>query len=191
MNRYIPTGYSLIAKDERFGFEVWGKTDPRIVAIAFGGKRSKPDWHFQFQSMERLHQKISESLSGYMAWQESKEKRAAQRKAPHDVKVGDLFRCSWGYDQTNIDYFECTAVHGAMIEIRAVAQEREETEFMQGKCVPMRGEYIGEPMRKRVSMAGGEPSVSIYSFASAYRLKPAATVLGAPVYGSDHWTAYA
>ena len=23
------------------------------------------------------------------------------------VKVGDIFSCSWGYDQTNIDFYKC------------------------------------------------------------------------------------
>jgi|TARA_R110000772_G_scaffold254416_1_gene370397 hypothetical protein len=23
------------------------------------------------------------------------------------VKIGDIFKCSWGYDQTNVDFFKC------------------------------------------------------------------------------------
>lgn len=190
-NRYIPSGYSLIAKDERFGFEVYGMTEPRIVAIAFGGKRSKPDWHYRFQSVERLYQKIEETLKGFMAWEERKQKQKTERNADHDVKVGDIFRCSWGYDQTNVDHYEVTRVMGKMVEIREIAQMREETGFMQGKCVPHAGKYIGEPMRKRVKMHSGEPSIAIASYASAYRLKPVATVAGTKVYDSAHWTAYA
>jgi hypothetical protein len=35
LHRYIPQGYELIAKDERFGFEVYGQLTPRIVAICY------------------------------------------------------------------------------------------------------------------------------------------------------------
>ena len=193
--RYIPKHYTLIAKDERYGFEVHGIIDngpgSRTVAIAFGGKRSKPDWHFRFKDEARLHAKIEETLRGYMEWQDRKAEYKAKRNAPHDVKIGDVFKCSWGYDQTNVDFYECTAVLGAMIEIREIAQDSMETLSMQGECVPMRGQFKGEPMRKRVSMTGGDPSVKIHSFASAYRMKPIATVAGAPVYKSSHWTAYA
>ena len=70
--RYIPKHYTLIAKDERFGFEVHGIIGPRTVAIAFGGKRSKPDWHFRFKDEARLHAKIEETLRGYMEWQDRK-----------------------------------------------------------------------------------------------------------------------
>jgi len=191
LHRYIPQGYELIAKDERFGFEVYGMLSSRIVAICYSGKRSKSDWHFRFQDEKRLHAKIEESLAGLIDWQERKEKRKVDRSRPHDVKVGDVFRCSWGYDQTNIDFYEVTKVLGAMVEVREVGQMSEETGFMSGECVPEKGRYIGEPMRKKVSMAGHEPSISIYSFANAYRIKPVATVANKPVYGSSHWTAYA
>lgn len=189
---YVPSGYTLYAKDERYGFEVYASTGAqRLCAMAFGGKRSKPDWHYSFRDQARLDTKVAETLAGFMAWQDRKAKEKAQRLAPHDVKVGDLFRCSWGYDQTNIDYYECTAVSGQMIELTPIAQESEETGFMQGECVPLPGAYIGKPMRKKVSMAGGEPAVRIYSFASAYRMKPVAKIADKPLYEASRWTAYA
>lgn len=189
--RYIPSGYSLFAKDERYGFEVYATLSPRIVAIAYGGKRTKPDWHYRFKDEAGLHKQIENTLRGFMQSAELKAEWKAKRNAPHDVKVGDVFRCSWGYDQTNIDYYECTAVLGQMIEIRAIAQEAEEAGFMQGQCVPVPGKFIGGAMRKKVSMSGGDPAVRIESYCSAYRMKPVAKVLDKPVYESSHWTAYA
>jgi hypothetical protein len=191
MERITPTGYQLIAKDERYGFEVWGTMEPRIVAMSFGGKRSKPDWHYRFKDMARLQAQIASTLDGFMQHDERKAERKAKAAAPHDVKIGDIFRSSWGYDQTNIDYYECTQVIGAMIEIRAIAQLIEETDHMQGKCTPSKGHYIGEPMRKKVNNYNGEPSVKIYSFASAYRVKPIAVIESMPIYAESHWTAYA
>ncbi len=40
-----------------------------------------------------------------------RKERAAQRKADNEgildkVKVGDVFSCSWGYEQTNVDFFQ-------------------------------------------------------------------------------------
>lgn len=189
--RYIPSGYELIAKDERYGFEVYATLSPRIVAICFGGKRTKPDWHYRFQSMERLHARISESLNGYIEWQERKAKQKAERNKPHNVKIGDVFRCSWGYDQTNIDYYEVTKVIGAMVEICEIGQMSEETGFMSGECVPETGRYIGKPMRKKVSMYGDSPSIRITSFSSAYRIEPVARIADKPVFAASHWTAYA
>lgn len=192
---YIPSTYKLIAKDERFGFEVWGliNNEPgnRTVAAAFGGKRTKPDWHFRFQNEARLMAKIEETLSGFMQWDERKAKRKAERSRPHNVQVGDVFRCSWGYDQTNIDFYEVTKVLGAMVEVCEIGQMSEETLSMQGECVPAVGQYIGKPMRKKVNMCGDDASIRIYSFASAYKMKPLAKIGDKAVYESSHWTAYA
>jgi hypothetical protein len=196
--RYIPSGYELIAKDERYGFECWGNLNVitnsgkhAIYAIAYGGKRTKSDWHYRFKDESSLQRQIEQTLRGYMQSAELKAEWKAKRNAPHDVKVGDIFKCSWGYDQTNIDFYECIAVLGQMIEIREIAQDSMETLSMQGECVPMQGAFIGEPMRKRVSMGGGEPSVRIQSYCSAYRMKPLATIGNKPVFASSHWTAYA
>lgn len=188
---YIPKGYELIAKDERFGFEVWGIMSPRIVAMAFGGKRSKPDWHFRFNDQSRLNAKITETLDGFMDREDRKQKLKEKRNAPHDVKIGDVFRCSWGYDQTNIDFYQVTQVKGAFIHVRPIAQMSEETMSMQGECVPMINEFIGDEMRKKVSMWNDDASIRINSFSNAYRMKPLAMIGNKPVYQSSHWTAYA
>ena len=188
---YIPKGYELIAKDERFGFEVWGIMSPRIVAMAFGGKRSKPDWHFRFNDQSRLNAKITETLDAFMDREDRKQKLKEKRNAPHDVKIGDVFRCSWGYDQTNIDFYQVTQVKGAFIHVRPIAQMSEETMSMQGECVPMINEFIGDEMRKKVSMWNDDASIRINSFSNAYRMKPLAMIGNKPVYQSSHWTAYA
>ena len=190
--RYIPKGYELIAKDERFGFEVYAQRAPRLVAMAFGGKRSKPDWHYLSKDETRLHAKIEETLRALMASDVAKAERKAERARSHDVKVGDIFRCSWGYDQTNIDYYEVTRVIGErMVEITPIAQEREETHYMQGECVPVPGKYTGDPQRKKVQMYSSGPSIRIASYASAYRIDPVAKIGDKPLYAASHWTAYA
>ena len=191
IHRYVPAGYELIAKDERFGFEVYATLSPRIVAICYSGKRSKSDWHYRFQDEKRLHNQIEQSLKGLMEWEERKAKRKADRNKPHNVKIGDVFRCSWGYDQTNNDYYEVTSIIGQMVEICEIGQMSEETGFMSGECVPETGRYIGKPMRKKVSMSGDSPSIKIHSFANAYRIEPVARIADKPVFAASHWTAYA
>lgn len=190
--RWIPQGYTLHAKDERYGFEVYSiNKDGKMYAIAYGGKRTKCDWHYRFKDESSLKNKIDETLQGFMAWDERKAKYKAERNAPHDVKVGDIFRCSWGYDQTNVDFYQCTKVIGAFVEIREIGQMSEETMSMQGECVPCVDSFKGDPMRKKVVTYGEEPAVRIYSFASAYRMKPLAKIGDKAVYASSHWTAYA
>lgn len=52
----------------------------------------------------------------------SKEKTAAQPKAnKYGVKVGDLFYASWGWEQTNVDFFQVVALVGeSSVRVREV-----------------------------------------------------------------------
>ncbi len=190
--RYIPTGYTLHTdrpdlEVTAYSAEVRGK----ICGMCFVGKGGKPAWHFIFRSAERLSEKIAETISGREMSIAAKAERKAARSKPTDVAVGDVFRSSWGYDQTNIDYYEVTRVVGAhTVEVRKIGCMSEETAWAQGRSVPAKGEYIGEPMTKRIQSYDGEPYFKVASYANAYRMKPT-NVGGVNVYESSAWTAYA
>lgn len=195
--RHIPTGYALIAKDERFGFEVHGgEMAGKWFAICFRGKAVKPAWHYSFRTEERLRANIEETLRNEMEAADRKAKRSAEKKAAcasHDVKAGDVFRCSWGYDQTNIDYYQIVSVSGQMATVRAIGEISEETAWAQGKSAPRAGHFIGDPFRVRIQKwsMDSEPYFKVTSFSNAYRMKPVAIVANVPIYESSRWTAYA
>ena len=208
---YIPTSYVLLVADKALGLEIY--RDPALpVAMAFAGKRAKPDWHYRYASEDRLATKIAEYTESINRYAKAKiEKREAVKKWKHDVKVGDIFRSSWGYEQTNIDYYEVTKLIGAhYAEIREICQERTQTESMQGDCVPVPGKYVTEPdytaekvngvyprkeiepRRVRIQGSGtSEPHFKVASYASAYRIKPVAEIAGVKCFAASHWTAYA
>lgn len=41
-------------------------------------------------------------------------------------KIDDVISSSWGYDQTNVDFYKVIAVKGSMIEIRQLSAETKE-----------------------------------------------------------------
>jgi hypothetical protein len=43
--------------------------------------------------------------------------------APPNPKVGDILYSSWGYDQTNIDYYQVVKVSKASVWIRSIGKE--------------------------------------------------------------------
>lgn len=189
---YVPKSYVKVdLTDLPEGCELF--RDPTAPTLmAFGGRRSKPDWHYRFRTEEGLLQKIKEWADGLRSRAQQNAARKAERSKPHDIRVGDIFRCSWGYDQTNIDYYECIALKGKrQIVIRQIGLQSVETLSLQGECSPVPGSFIGEAMTKTVSTNSDQPSVKIYSFANAYRIKPMAEISGKKLYPVDHWTAYA
>jgi len=107
---------------------------------------------------------------------EDKEKAAAARAA---MKPGDILVTCWGYDQTNVEFYEVLRVKGSMATVREVAQERRETGYMSGDCVPVPGRYLerSEELTRRIG---------------PYGLKIKNYITARPWDGTArHWTGYA
>lgn len=194
--RHIPSGYQLVAKDERCGFEVYGIESPTVIALCFAGKATKPMWHYRFKDIARRNAQIEQTLKNIMEVKEYKEKKREEHRiasANHDVKSGDIFRCSWGYDQTNIDYYQIISVAGQMATICAIGCDSEETGFMQGESVPRIDHFIGDPFKAKIQRFNldSEPYFTVNSFSNASRMKPVAVIGNKPVFNASHWTAYA
>ena len=84
------------------------------------------------------------------------------------VNVGDIFVCSWGYDQTNIDYYKVLEVKNKSVVISAIGQDRNYTGHMQGECNPLPDVVIGEPKTKRILPNGDSVSLKMTSYSWAY-----------------------
>lgn len=189
---YEVTGYTLHTALPDLGLEVYTKPlqGDAVIAKAFRGRAAKPAWFYKFNSAADLETYIGREIESRKQHAEYKAKLKAERNQPADVAVGDIFEASWGYDQTNIDYYQVTRVIGPVtIEVRKIGAVRWETGLDQGRCVPAPDNFIGSPMRKRVQSYNGEASIRIASYCYAYRMKP--VVDGVPAYASSHWTAYA
>ena len=194
-SRWIPESYVQIAKDEALGLEVWGDWK-MLVAVGYSGKRMKPDMNYRYGNIERMKKQIEEYVAEVKKSAEYKAKRKAEKlEANRNVKpeIGDILKASWGYDQTNIDYYEVVAVKNQMIDVRKIGQIREYDGYDCGKCAPVPGEYIGEANRyKAQSGYGGNGYyIKIASYAHANKMEPIAEVAGVKVYQPSYWSSYA
>lgn len=169
----------------------FGGVDTMVFAlIAFSGTSAKPDLHYVYRSPEDREKAINNWLEGLRRRKAWKDERKAAKKvtseAPNPAKVGDILVSSWGYDQTNIDWYEVVEVVGKnTVVIREIAATSQETAWCQGNCSPVKGRFVGEAKKVRVNKgASGGYSVKINSFAWAhYEARGEAA--------SRHWTAYA
>jgi len=135
-------------------------------AIGFHGKAQKPDFHHRFRDADRRAQHIAGYLAGRKEWADIKRRWKKERQTPHTLKVGDILSAMWGYDQTNVDYYQVTRVVGPYsVEIRQIAAKSgPETGFMTAYCSADPGNFVGEPMVKRANHTN---CVRITSYASA------------------------
>ena len=142
--------------------------DGNPCAIAFHGKAQKPDWHYQFVNIEQRDRRIKDLVDGRRAHAERKAKRAAEQKKPHGLNVGDILVSSWGYDQTNVDWYEVVGVKGASINIQPVSSTVTESGEGYDHVAPLPGETYGRVRTKRPTRFGDTVAVKISSFAYAY-----------------------
>lgn len=194
--RYIPEGYELSWDDQDLGIQVYYKNTPCISAICFVGRAIKPTWHYRFKDGQQRINEVARTFKNVAERAEYKAARkakAAEAQANHGVKVGDVFRSSWGYDQTNVDYYQVVAVGNKTATFCKIAQLAESNGYLQGDCVPALNQFIGKPFKKLIQKSSTESSayIKIYSFANAYKIEPVAVVADKPIYESSHWTAYA
>lgn len=189
--RHIPAGYLLCYIHETTGLAVYScEARGKVVAMAFAGRGTKPIWHYIFSSAERLTEKIQSQVKSLEAHKAMIAERRKARFQPHGLVGGEVLRTSWGYEQTNVEYYEVVGVRGQMIELREIAQTRTEEGYLCGKTQPVPGAYIGEAFSRRVSMSGGSPSVKIHQSATAYLEQPFTMSGGKPVYKERYWSSY-
>lgn len=184
----IPSGAERDPRSSEAGEAYSYGKDGKVYAIAFWGSAGRPLWHYRFRDEADRAERLRQFFKGLAENAAYKEKRVAERKAaPRGLEVGDILVSSWGYDQTNVDYYEVTKLIGARnVEIRPIGGESDGG-YDRGQCVPVPGKFTGEPMVK-VARNG---YVSVRGFTSAHKIEPVAVVAGKKVYPSNYWSSYA
>lgn len=171
-----------------------GCRSERFTAVGFSGKRGLPDFNCIFKTKEARQKFVSEWLERLRDRAERKAanraEAAAKRAAGHQLAVGDVLEASWGYEQTNVDYYQVTALIGkCMVEIREIGRRAEATGYLQGDCVPAKNQFKGDAMRRRVCEGGR--SVKIESWGIwAHKIEPK-KVGGMEVFPVSSFSSYA
>jgi hypothetical protein len=107
-----------------------------------------------------------------------KQKRMDAKKNYQTIsKPGTIFCHSWGWEQTNIDYYQVVEVLGRttviiqQITTKILPHEKEGYSSMSGMAVPVPDAFTkdSKPMKKRVSKSGteGQEYISMNSYSSA------------------------
>lgn len=173
---WIPKEYDekIIACDG--GIEIYTRTFENYnglgyVAVGWKGKAVKPTFHFKFASVERMKAYIEKFISDYKDSLKRKADKKAEAKAKkaaaaEAVNVGDIYYCSWGYDQTNVDFYKVIAKRGHKVTLIEVGSRvvADHTTYENVVAVPLA--HIGEPFDKMVNEYG---SFRISSFSCAHK----------------------
>ncbi len=68
-----------------------------------------------------------------------------------EIQPGTIFVSLWGYDQTNVDFFEVISATAKTVQLRPIAKNRgPESRYMSDEVTPRPGEYIGGAFRRKL-----------------------------------------
>lgn len=111
--------------------------------VGFAGKAEKPSINWTIRNVKELERTIAEFFASRKGREDRAEKNRAERKAfAHSVTVGDIYRTSWGYDQTNVEFFEVVEVKGKYAILREIESASSDDGKGSERCVPQSGAFV-------------------------------------------------
>ncbi|MGS0621257.1 hypothetical protein [Xanthomonas oryzae] len=150
----------------------------RIIVTEFHGKSLKLD-RYSFRSQAAADAEISRFIERRQRVADAHAERRAEAKRPHTLAVGAVLVSSYGYEQTNVDFYQVVAVQNRTVTLRELVQDRQDTGHMSGTTTPVPGQYTkAEPIRKRVNPRNGV-KLSSSSYAHPWDGRP------------KYWSSYA
>lgn len=148
--------YEKIVDDKTGSFVFVSKDPERITAVAFYPKATRNSaWHYKFKSEEDRKKYIDDWFVKQADRELSKQQWRAERTQKKtaeilNLKVGDVLVDSWGYDQTNIDFYQVVKTGQKSFVIRKIASKRAEDSGRgyDVAVMPDIDNFIGEPQVK-------------------------------------------
>ena len=135
-------------------------------------------FRFRYINEENMIKHLERDIKSRFLQIEIKNKEKAERKERQkvereNVKVGDIFVDSWGYEQTNIDAYEVVEKPTkATVILKSIDIEHiKETSWCSDIVKPIKGSYISEDIKKRLN----GNSIKMSSFSSAYKVNESDT----------------
>ena len=129
----------------------------------------KPLQHHAFDSVEERKKYLDAVITKQIADKEREdaELKARRDKAIEKYVVGAVLYSSWGYEQTNIDFYQILEVKGITLTLQPIRQNRTYSRDDSGKCTAIKDDFFGDKFKARINK-WGRVKITEYSNASIY-----------------------
>ena len=143
-----------------------GKAAGKLYAIVFQGKAAKPLWYHTFSSEAGRDAYIERTVKTRKdVIQRAQARKELQQQFQHTFKVGDILYASWGYDQTNIDFFQVVGTTEKTVSVREIDSKTVGGSQGTDYVMPVPDHFTGPVISRRPNPQG---SLAIKSFIYAY-----------------------
>jgi hypothetical protein len=134
--------------------------------------------NYRFANEEQRTRWLEERIAGIKSHDDRIAKRKAERKAfKSPAKIGDILTSSWGYDQTNIDFYQVIKTTDKSVVIREIYKKLIENDgYGSDMVMPSKDSFKGDEMTKLVKPSyngiGYYVNINSYAFADVWDGKP-------------------
>jgi len=123
--------------------------------VAFRGKQGKPfvNTYYRTEAVRdaNVATLVQNALDEARHKADRKETLAVQdAEFIKTIKVGDIWSCSWGYDQTNVDFYVVVKVTGKMVHLREIGSR-----FVSAdQVVPDATRFVSNALSRKIVHGG-------------------------------------
>jgi len=142
--RIIPNGYKEYSVTELHAVYTNLEQPHNPKAIFFTGKQSHRTWWISFSSIERMKEKIENTIASIDHWELLKKQRklkkaeALKNMDSSVVKIGDIYHWRGGYNCTKNAYIKVIGVAGKnKFEVVELDKKQVSGDWMNGEVAPV------------------------------------------------------
>ncbi len=136
--------------------------DEKLVGTGFNKKASKHAiFNYQFKTKESMLSYFIKIVNNKIASEEAKQQRKVDKKIEtekfvNEVKVGDIFVNSWGYEQTNVDCYQIVEKKNRKVVLRAISSENENHQSHGMACdvKPLKDSFLDKESFSKILQDG-------------------------------------
>ena len=118
LNRFIPdNSIEIINVDANAVVYIFLNLKNQFCAIGYSAKRKNKDFYYLFQDEKQRNNYINEFFTNKIKIIQDKiqykiDQKIQNDKLFEDIKIGDIFVSSWGYEQTNVNAVQLVELKG-------------------------------------------------------------------------------
>lgn len=156
----------------------------KYTAKEYIKKQKKPIFYYAFDNIESIEEYVNQWAENLIKRQKAKDEAEQKRKAQKDellkelknaIPLGSVFICSWGYEQTNVDYYQVIGYKGKKtLLLKEIGKtDVEQYPHMAGRCKPVIDSFLkDEILTKQVELSRNhniiDGRIRMNSYSSAY-----------------------
>ena len=167
----------LIKSFEELGYTLNINEDKKVFSLNKLAPRSrigfKLIWAYRYTDFDKMQSFAQEKYDTIKANLDYKvkykeEQKIQKQQLKEQVQVGDVFRCSWGFEQTNLDFYKIVEKRGSKVLVQEIGHKSVETTSWCSENVQIdEDNLIGEPFYK---ILNGD-TIKFSSFQTARKMK--------------------